>query len=345
MMDKSVSIDSISDSLISFLKQNDYSSISILVDENTEQHCLPFITDLEDYELIRIKSGEINKTLTTCGHIWQEMTDAGLDRHSLLINLGGGVIGDMGGFCAATYKRGIDFVNIPTTLLSMVDASVGGKLGIDFGPFKNHIGLFQSPKAVLIDPVFLRTLPKRQLRSGFAEVIKHALITGVEDWAKIISFDFENEDLKSLIERAVEIKSNVVAQDWKEQGLRKTLNFGHTIGHAIESYHLDKSDVNVLHGEAVAAGMICELYLSEKIGFGCDQKKGIEIYILEIYGKISINEDDFSAIAKLATQDKKNEKGEIRGVLLKSIGDPSIDSVISKEQILQSLRHYKSLDI
>jgi len=344
-MDNTIKIAPIVESLDSFIKNGNYSSIAVLVDENTEAHCLEVLNLSQDYKLINIQSGEINKTLTTCQHIWQEMTDAAFDRHALMINLGGGVIGDMGGFCAATYKRGIDFVNIPTTLLSMVDASVGGKLGIDFGSFKNHIGLFQSPQAVLIDPVFLKTLPERQLKSGFAEVIKHALITSQEDWEKITQFDLVSGDLKSLIRRAVEIKSNVVEQDWKEQGLRKSLNFGHTIGHAIESYYLEDANNDVLHGEAVAAGMICELYLSKSLGFNNDQRTQIEAYILRQYGKLVIDEKNFGEISTLATQDKKNQKGEIRGVLLNAIGDAAIDSVLSKDQIAESLQYYNSLDI
>ncbi len=345
-MNELVAIDSISKSLTQHLSRHTYTSIAILVDENTEEHCLPLLPNIETHHLIKIKSGEVNKTLATCEQIWQAMTEAHLDRHSLLINLGGGVIGDMGGFCAATYQRGIDFVNIPTTLLAMVDASVGGKLGIDFGDFKNHIGLFQSPQAVLADPVFLNTLPARQLKSGFAEVIKHALITSTSDWEDIQSFSLDTPDWQSLIERAIEIKSNIVSQDWKEEGLRKTLNFGHTIGHAIESHFLNNNHVSVLHGEAVAAGMICELYLSaENIGFPLQDLRSIASYTLSIYEKISIKESDYSTIAQLATHDKKNNKGEIRGVLLKEIGTTIIDSVVSTEDIVKALRYYNSLNI
>lgn len=345
-MNDLVSTKAISKSLSQYLSKHTYSAVAILVDENTEEHCLPLIEGLEDYHLIKISSGEINKTLVTCSHIWQAMTDQLMDRQSLLINLGGGVIGDMGGFCAATYKRGIDFINVPTTLLSMVDASVGGKLGIDFGHFKNHIGLFQSPHAVLIDPRFLETLPKRELLSGYAEVIKHALITSTNDWDNILSFSLDAPHWESLIQRAVEIKSAVVNKDWKEQGLRKTLNFGHTIGHAIESYFLDKEDVTVLHGEGVAAGIICELYLStQNTHFPLKDLQQIEKYILNIYGKITINENENMAIAQLATHDKKNTNGEIRGVLLENIGKPVIDSVISTEEIINAFQYYNSLNI
>lgn len=345
-MDQSVHIATITESLQQFLGKHSYTAIAVLVDENTEEHCLPHLTDLEEYCLIRIKSGEANKTLSTCEQIWQAMTEASMDRQSLLINLGGGVIGDMGGFCAATYKRGINFINLPTTLLSMVDASVGGKLGIDFGYFKNHIGLFQSPNAVLIDSIFLKTLPQREIRSGYAEVIKHALITSSEDWNDLSSFTFETVNWQTIIKHSIELKSHVVAQDWKEQGLRKTLNFGHTIGHAIESHFLEDQQVSVLHGEAVVAGIICELYLSCKNhGFSTSDFKTIEDYILKIYGKIKISKNDHFIIAQLATQDKKNEKGEIRGVLLKEIGAPIIDSVITTEEIVKALQYYNTLNI
>lgn len=345
-MDKSVSLAPISTSLTQYLSSCNYSSVAILVDEHTEELCLPLLKNVDDYHLIKIKSGEVNKSLSTCEQIWQAMTDAQMDRQSLLINLGGGVIGDMGGFCAATYKRGIHFINIPTTLLSMVDASVGGKLGIDFGHFKNHIGLFQSPQAVLVDSRFLKTLPEREIRSGYAEVVKHALITSNEDWNNLSSFSFDKSDWTSIIKRAIEIKSNVVAQDWKEQGLRKTLNFGHTIGHAIESFFLDNREFSILHGEAVAAGMICELYLSvQNTDFSLKELNSIERYLLNIYGKISINKSDYQVIAQLATQDKKNENGKIRGVLLKKIGTPVIDSVISTEEISSALQYYNSLNI
>jgi 3-dehydroquinate synthase len=337
---------SISEAISQYLRLHAYSSIAVLVDENTERHCLPIISDFAPYSLIRIKSGEQNKKLTTCAHIWQAMTDLQMDRHALLINLGGGVIGDMGGFCAATYKRGIAFINIPTTLLSMVDASVGGKLGVDFGSFKNHIGLFQSPQSVMVDAVFLETLPERELFSGYAEVIKHALITSQSDWADVQEFSLQHPAWATLLQRSIDIKSAVVTKDWKEEGLRKTLNFGHTIGHAIESHYLEDEQVSVLHGEAVAAGIICELYLSgEKYGFSSADFKSIREYILKIYGKVVLDENDFHTMAQLATQDKKNENGEIRGVLLKAIGAPIIDSIITTEEIVKALQYYQALHI
>ncbi len=255
----SVQIAPISQSLPAFLRANSYTKIQVIVDENTFKYCYPSIKPfLEKHNIIKIKSGESQKNLETCQKIWQAMTDNELDRHSIVINLGGGVIGDMGGFCASTYKRGIDFIQIPTTLLSQVDASVGGKLGIDFQGLKNHIGVFQIPNAVLIDADFLKTLSYNELRSGFAEVIKHCLIMDGKKWDEIRRKDFEEQELEDLIAHSVNIKQHIVEADPTEKGLRKILNFGHTLGHAIETYFLGKPKLHLLHGEAIAAGMICE---------------------------------------------------------------------------------------
>jgi len=249
----SVIIDPIGKSLPQFLSQKDYSKIAIIVDENTKEHCYPIIANLvSETILIEIKSGEENKNLATCTYIWQELTDAAFDRHSLVINLGGGVIGDMGGFCAATYKRGIDFIQIPTTLLAQVDASVGGKLGIDFNGYKNHIGAFAQPEVVLIDTVFFKTLPHLELRSGFAEIIKHCLIRDASMWDVIRKRDFDQQDLQSLVAHSVAIKKEIVAEDPTEKGLRKILNFGHTLGHAVETHFLEKEGKRLLHGEPLS---------------------------------------------------------------------------------------------
>ena len=234
----SVQIAPISESLSQFLAQNAYDKIAVLVDEHTNKHCFPLIASLlpKGSIKIQIKSGEEHKTIATCEKVWEALTRANMDRHGLMINLGGGVIGDLGGFCASTYKRGIDFIQIPTTLLAQVDASVGGKLGIDFHGLKNHIGVFQLPKTVLIDPAFIQSLPERQQRSGFAEIIKHCLIRDGHMWDQISHLSFEEADLAKLIAHSVAIKQAVVEEDPKEKGLRKILNFGHTLGHAIETY-------------------------------------------------------------------------------------------------------------
>ena len=279
-----VKIAPISESLATFFAQNDYSHIAILVDEFTNKYCLPIIEDLlpSNFTKILIKSGEHHKNLATCERVWDRMTNANMDRHSLLVNLGGGVIGDLGGFCASTYKRGIDFIQIPTTLLAQVDASVGGKLGIDFHGLKNHIGVFQLPKAVLIDPKFIDTLSIQQKKSGFAEIIKHCLIRDEQEWNVIRQQSFEELDLSKLIAHSVAIKEAVVLEDPKEAGLRKILNFGHTLGHAIETYLLDKGKRKILHGEAIAIGMIVEAFISHQRDLiSLQELEEIESYLFE----------------------------------------------------------------
>ncbi|KPM48670.1 3-dehydroquinate synthase [Jiulongibacter sediminis] len=339
----SVKIGSITTLLPEFLKAGDYSKITVLVDENTGQHCYPLIKELlPEHILIEIKSGEEQKNLGTCQHIWQVMTDNELDRHSLMIDLGGGVIGDMGGFCAATYKRGIDFIQIPTTLLAQVDASVGGKLGIDFNGYKNHIGVFQLPKTVLIDADFLKSLPWAELRSGFAEVAKHCLIADGAKWDEIRRIDFDDQDFADLIAHSVEIKKEVVASDPTEKGRRKILNFGHTLGHAIETYFLESPEKErLLHGEAIAAGMICEASISLERGL-IDESLFLEIeeFLFSIYGKVEILEGDLEAILQHTLQDKKNKGGQVRFSLLDGKGSCGFDVICNKEEMEKALRQY-----
>ena len=338
----SVQISPISQSLPAFLKDNLYTKIQVVVDENTFKYCYPTVKPfLGKHNLVRIKSGESEKNLESCQKIWQAMTDNELDRHSLVINLGGGVIGDMGGFCAATYKRGIDFIQIPTTLLSQVDASVGGKLGIDFQGLKNHIGVFQIPKSVLIDAEFLKTLSYSELRSGFAEVIKHCLIMDGKKWEEIRRKDFEEQNFQDLIAHSVAIKQRIVEEDPTEKGLRKILNFGHTLGHAIETYFLGKPKLHLLHGEAIAAGMICEAFLSYKRGM-IDQKtlENIEEFIFSVYGKATIKESDIEPIIALTSQDKKNKGKEIRFSLLEGAGKCGYDISVSKGEMKKALEYY-----
>jgi len=332
----------ISVNIQAFFNSSDYDKVGILVDENTRLHCLPLVHKaIKPTDIIEIKSGEEQKTLDTCIHIWKELTENHFERKSLLVNLGGGVIGDMGGFCAATYKRGIDFINIPTTLLSQVDASVGGKLGIDFLGYKNHIGVFEDPKKVFIDTKFLNTLPARELRSGFAEVIKHCLILDSAYWEKVSSIVFEDQNWSDIVKHSVDVKKKVVEEDPFEKGLRKILNFGHTIGHAIESYFLQKDEKKILHGEAIAAGMICETYLSVKY---CklpeSSVKSIEDYILKTFGRILISEDDIEEITFLCLQDKKNEKGVINFSLLKEIGNSVFNVGVEQNEIRKVLQLY-----
>lgn len=339
----SVQISPISQSLLAFLRANSYTKVQVIVDENTFKHCYPTIKPfLGKHNVVKIKSGESEKNLDTCQKIWQAMTDNELDRHSLVINLGGGVIGDMGGFCASTYKRGIDFIQIPTTLLSQVDASVGGKLGIDFQGLKNHIGVFQFPNAVLIDANFLKTLSYSELRSGFAEVIKHCLIMDAKKWDEIRRKDFEEQDFTDLIAHSVTIKQQIVEVDPTENGLRKILNFGHTLGHAIETFFLGKPKLHLLHGEAIAAGMICEAFLSFKRGM-IDLKTlgNIEEFVFSVYGKATIKDSDIEPIIALTAQDKKNKGKQVRFSLLEGVGKCSYDISISKGEMKKALKYYQ----
>jgi 3-dehydroquinate synthase len=323
-------------------KTNIFSSITILVDENTNAHCLPLLSSFStNLSFFQIKSGEEEKNIQTAIQIWDALTRFKADRKSLLINLGGGVIGDMGGFCAATFKRGIGFVQIPTTLLSMVDASVGGKLGIDFQEYKNHIGVFKIPEAVLIYPGFLKTLDKRELRSGFAEIIKHCLIADANKWNEIVSKSWTKLDLTDLIRHSVAIKSHVVEVDPEERGLRKILNFGHTIGHAVESFYLPQVGKKLLHGEAIAIGMVAEAWLSYHKGFiSLEDSEAIKSYILSIYPKVGIPVSEFEAILSLTSQDKKNEGDVLLFSLLNTIGEANYNIPIVKEEMSNALAYY-----
>ena len=338
-----VKIAPISESLATFFDQNEYSHIAILVDEFTNKYCLPIIQDLlpSNFTKILIKSGEHHKNLATCEQVWDRMTKANMDRHSLLVNLGGGVIGDLGGFCASTYKRGIDFIQIPTTLLAQVDASVGGKLGIDFHGLKNHIGVFQLPKAVLIDPKFIDTLSIQQKKSGFAEIIKHCLIRDEKEWSAIRQQSFEELDLSKLIAHSVAIKEAVVLEDPKEAGLRKILNFGHTLGHAIETYLLDKGKRKILHGEAIAIGMIVEAFISHQRDLiSLQELEEIESYLFENYGRVKLHTEEISKIIALTAQDKKNKGKEIRFSLLTGLGDCEYDIPVSASEMKKAIQYY-----
>ncbi|MBK9509137.1 MAG: 3-dehydroquinate synthase [Cytophagaceae bacterium] len=338
----SVQIGPISETLSQYLSDKNYSKVMVLVDQNTKKHCYESVKPLlPAHKVIQIKAGEENKNLETCSYIWEQMTENELDRHSLLVNLGGGVIGDMGGFCAATYKRGIDFIQIPTTLLSQVDASVGGKLGIDFQGFKNHLGVFTLPNAVLIDKEFLKSLPERELRSGFAEIIKHCLIQDAAKWKEIKILDLDQQNLGDLIQHSVEIKKKVVTADPTEKGLRKILNFGHTLGHAIETFFLDKGKKRLLHGEAIAAGMIAEAYIGFQKGMlKEDELAQIEEFIYAVYGTVNIDSADFDTIIKLTQQDKKNRGKLVRASILKGIGDCAYDISLSKTDMKKALAYY-----
>ncbi len=315
--------------------------IAYLVDENTKKHCLPLLGEIDDELVIEIKSGEINKNLDTCQLIWTALTNAGFSRKSLLVNVGGGVIGDMGGFCASTYKRGIRFINFPTTLLAAVDANIGGKLGIDFNGFKNHIGIFNDPDAVIICDRFLQTLPERELRSGFAEVIKHGLIYDQSYFVEVSQSSFPNLDWNAVIRRSAEIKGAVVGEDPKEKGLRKILNFGHTLGHGIETWSLNAGK-SLLHGEAIAIGMILEAYLAAKKGqLITDDLTLISKYLVATYGKVDL--PPLKEVLPLILHDKKNTGSLINYSLLRGIGECSFDDQVDLNWVSEAFSFYQNL--
>jgi len=333
-------------SLIDKIDLSPYSKVFLLCDENTERDCLPLVKDhLPEFDLIRIDSGEINKTLETSLKIWRQMLDLGADRKSILINLGGGVIGDMGGFCASTFMRGIDFLQMPTSLLSQVDASVGSKLGVDLDANKNLIGLFNDPIAVCIHTPFITTLDKRERTSGFAEVIKHALIQDKDLWEQLQSFDVLDGDIPwdAIVTRSVEIKRDVVEKDPKEAGLRKILNFGHSIGHALESERLNSNEP-LTHGEAIALGMICEAHISlQRKMITREEYTDLREYIFTHFDKALIIAPDKNKILARMTKDKKNEKGQKLLSLLDGIGSCSYNIAVDDIEIENAIDHIASL--
>ena len=346
-IDYQVYFESNFESLKIILEEKKYSNVFILTDENTGEYCLPLLLENMPtsfaYDLIEVSAGEENKNIDFCIGIWKMLLDFGAERNSLLINLGGGVVTDMGGFAASTYKRGIDFIQIPTTLLSQVDASIGGKTGIDLDSVKNIIGTFTQPQAVFISIDFLRTLDRRQLVSGFAEMVKHAFIFDADYFNAIKDFDFDHPDMKNIY-RSVQIKNEIVKQDPKESGLRKILNFGHTIGHAVETYSLDNDKNSLLHGEAIAIGMICEAFLSHKYH---DLKKEELNYLVKFIRKVfpdyELKSESFSDLLEVMKNDKKNADGKIGFSLLTEIGHCSYNHYLEEDKIKESLKYYQEL--
>lgn len=336
------------DSLQEFISQRHYSNILVLVDRNTNDHCLPVlqaaIPDIIDYDIIEIDPGEENKNIDFCIGVWNTMMDFGADRKALMINLGGGVVTDMGGFAASTYKRGIDFIQIPTTLLAQVDASVGGKTGIDLANVKNIIGTFTQPQAVFISNKFLETLDDRQLLSGFAELVKHGLIQDKSLYMRCKEVDLDHIPFQ-LVHDSVAIKNKIIIEDPTEKGLRKILNFGHTIGHAVESYSLVHDTEPLLHGEAIAIGMICEAYLSNKLkGLPKEELEEIVSYLLATYPYYDFAETIYEELIQLMQNDKKNEDKKIGFALLNAIGDCSYNSYADEVLIKESLDYYRGLN-
>ena len=320
----------------------------VLVDSNTERHCLPLISNMSgigNAQVISIGATDENKTLDTLSQVWHALQEGGATRHSLMINLGGGMVTDLGGFAASTFKRGLNYINIPTTLLAMVDASVGGKTGINFGGLKNEVGVFSNAKTVLIDTVFLKTLDNENLLSGYAEMLKHGLISDDAHWSELLSLDnlaqqTADSRFLQMLTDSVAVKERIVKEDPTEQGLRKALNLGHTAGHAFESLALTRKPV--LHGYAVAYGLICELYLSViKTGFPVDKMRQTVRFIRENYGQMPITCDDYPTLLQLMSHDKKNVAGVINFTLLGDIGDIRINQTASEEDIKEALDFYR----
>lgn len=324
-----------------------HDKLFILTDEHTQRFCLPSLKELpflKNAIEICIRAEDVHKTLGTLAAVWMSLSEKGATRHSLLINLGGGMVTDLGGFAAATFKRGISYINIPTTLLAMVDASVGGKTGINFNGLKNEIGAFAPASSVLIETEFLRSLDAHNFFSGYAEMLKHGLISDTAHWTELLNFDSATIDyvyLKQLVGRSVQVKEDIVEQDPFEHGIRKALNLGHTVGHAFESMALAK-DRPVLHGYAVAWGLVCELYLSHiKVGFPKDKMRQTIQFIKESYGVFSFDCKQYEELYTFMTHDKKNTSDSINFTLLKDIGDICINQTADKETIFEMLDFYR----
>lgn len=334
-------------SLTRAIEQRLHDKLFILTDEHTHRLCLPQLQDiaaLQDAVEIIIGAEDSHKNIETLASVWQALSEKGASRHSLLINLGGGMVTDLGGFAASTFKRGIAYINVPTTLLAMVDASVGGKTGINFNGLKNEIGAFAPAACVLIETEFLRSLDAHNFFSGYAEMLKHGLISTPEHLAELLAFDTEKIDyaaLKRMVGRSVQVKEDIVEQDPQEHGIRKALNLGHTVGHAFESLALAE-DRSVLHGYAVAWGIVCELYLSYiKVGFPKEEMHRTVRFIKENYGGFTFNCKQYDQLYELMKHDKKNTAGVINFTLLKDVGNICLNQTADKDTVFEMFDFYR----
>ena len=333
--------------LVNAISECEHDRIFVLTDETTPHLCWPKIKNfkaLKDCTPIIIKATDTHKNLDTLSQVWQALSNGGATRHSLMINLGGGMVTDLGGFAASTFKRGIDFINIPTTLLAMVDASVGGKTGINFGGLKNEIGVFSDSRFVIINTQFLDTLDHDNICSGYAEMLKHGLISDERTWAELVTFDLENPDLSKLqrmVAESIKVKERIVEADPHEHGIRKALNLGHTMGHAFESFAMRRG-TPILHGYAVAYGLISELYMSaRKTAFPTDRMHQTVRFIRENYGTLNITCDDYPTLIELMRHDKKNTSGIINFTLLGNVGDIRINQTANEEEIKEALDFFR----
>ena len=330
-----------------------HDKLFVLVDETTHQLCLPVIAGfdcMQEAQCIVIGATDTHKTLDTLSHVWAELQRMGATRHSLLINLGGGMVTDLGGFAASTFKRGLAYINIPTTLLAMVDASVGGKTGINFGGLKNEIGVFNNANSVILDTIFLKTMDQENILSGYAEMLKHGLISEEKMWAELLNFNLDHLDgldnleflvqLGRMLADSVAVKQRIVTEDPTEHGIRKALNLGHTAGHAFESLALERKPI--LHGYAVAYGLVVELYLCcVKTGFPQNKMRQTVAFIKEHYGRMPITCDDYPKLIELMHHDKKNVGTDINFTLLGGIGDIRINQTATEEDIKEALDFYR----
>ena len=332
--------------LVSALAECEHDKLYVLTDTTTKEECLPLLKKfycMKEAQVITIPATDSHKDIESLMMVWKGLQEGGASRHSCMINLGGGMVTDLGGFAASTFKRGINFINIPTTLLAMVDASVGGKTGINFGGLKNEVGVFNDSKFVILDTEFLKTLDSENICSGYAEMLKHGLISTEAMWEELVSFDLANPDLKQLqrmVDDSVKVKERIVEQDPHEKGIRKALNLGHTFGHAFESWALKRKPI--LHGYAVAFGLIPELYLSViKTGFPTEKMRQTVNFIKENYGTLNITCDDYDELIELMHHDKKNQNGIINFTMMGGIGDIRINQTATVEEIKEALDFFR----
>ena len=332
--------------LVSALSECEHDKLFVLTDTTTQEMCLPVLQKfycMKEAKVITIPASDSHKDIESLMMVWKGLQEGGASRHSCMINLGGGMVTDLGGFAASTFKRGINFINIPTTLLAMVDASVGGKTGINFGGLKNEVGVFNDSKFVILDTEFLKTLDTENICSGYAEMLKHGLISTEAMWEELVSFDLANPDLKQLqrmVGDSVKVKERIVEQDPHEKSIRKALNLGHTFGHAFESWALKRKPI--LHGYAVAFGLIPELYLSvAKTGFLTEKMRQTVTFIKENYGTLNITCDDYDELIELMHHDKKNQNGIINFTMLGAIGDIRINQTATTEEIKEALDFFR----
>ena len=348
-MQKVIITSDIKNELSGILANYEYDRLNVICDKNSRDCCyinfLMGVKELRDANLATIEPGDEHKNLDSLSWVWEKLGEYGATRKSLVINIGGGMVTDLGGFAASTFKRGLRFINIPTTLLAMVDASVGGKTGINFHGLKNEIGVFSDADYVILDTVFLKTLDSENICSGYAEMLKHGLISNDDMWRELVTFDILNPDLdklRDMVADSVKVKQRIVEEDPHEHGIRKALNVGHTIGHAFESFALKRKPI--LHGYSVAYGMVCELYLSaRKTGFPTEKLHTTVRYIIEHYGKMQITCNDYDELIELMTHDKKNTADTINFTLLAEIGDIRINQTATKEEIVEALDYYREI--